>query len=146
MPGPVTPLSEGSRVAVVGAGPAGLVAGKHALEAGFDVTVFEAQDALGGQWNAGSPVSGVWPGMRTNTSRWMTAFSDFPVPSSHALHPRAEQIHAYLRAYADAYGVTERIRFGRQVRSVRPGWTVDGERFDAVIVGSGRFHAPRIPP
>ena len=59
-------LSDGAAVAVIGAGPAGLVAAKHALEAGFDVTVFEAQDDLGGQWNTASPISGVWPGMRTD--------------------------------------------------------------------------------
>src|SRR5262249_6872151 len=87
----------------------------------------------------------VWPGMRTNTSRWMTAFSDFPVPADHELHPFAEQIHAYLRAYADAFGVTERIELGRAIASVRPRWFVDGERFDAVVVASGRFHAPKIP-
>ncbi len=139
-------LPDGSRVAVVGAGPAGLVAAKHALEAGLDVTVFEAQDDLGGQWNSGSPLSGVWPGMRTNTSRWMTAFSDLAVPPDHELHPFAEQIHTYLRSYADAFGVTQRIAFGRRVRSVRPGWTVDGEPFDAVVVASGRFHAPLVPP
>jgi dimethylaniline monooxygenase (N-oxide forming) len=138
-------LSDGSRVAVVGAGPAGLVAAKHALEAGLDVTVFEAQADLGGQWNVTSPESGVWPGMRTNTSRWMTAFSDFAVPSDHELHPFAGQIHAYLRAYADAFGVTKRIEFGRRIQSVRPGWIVDGERFDAVVGASGRFHTPRIP-
>jgi dimethylaniline monooxygenase (N-oxide forming) len=139
-------LSDGSRVAVIGAGPAGLVAAKHALEAGFDVTVFEAQQDLGGQWNTTSPASGVWPGMRTNTSRWMTAFSDFAVPSDHELHPFAEQIHAYLRAYANAFGVTQRIQVGRRIGSVRPGWIVDGERFDAVVVASGRFCTPRTPP
>jgi cation diffusion facilitator CzcD-associated flavoprotein CzcO len=138
-------LPDGARIAIVGAGPAGLVAAKHALEAGFSVTVLEAQDDLGGQWYTTSPQSGIWPGMRTNTSRWMTAFSDFAVPSDHDLHPLAEQIHAYLRAYADAFGVTPHIQFGRCVRSVRPGWVVDGERFDAVVAASGRFHAPRFP-
>jgi len=138
-------LSDGARIAIVGAGPAGLVAAKHALEAGFSVRVFEAQDDLGGQWYTRSPCSGIWPGMRTNTSRWMTAFSDFAVPSDHELHPLAEQIHAYLRAYADAFGVTPHIEFGRRIRAVRPGWIVDGERFDAVVVASGRFHAPRVP-
>jgi cation diffusion facilitator CzcD-associated flavoprotein CzcO len=138
-------LSDGAAVAVIGAGPAGLVAAKHALEAGLDVTVFEAQDDLGGQWNTTSPISGAWPGMRTNTSRWMTAFSDFPVPPDHELHPFAEQIHGYLRAYSDAFGVTGHIEFGRAVESVRPQWFVDGRRFDAVVVASGRFHAPQIP-
>ena len=73
-------LRADAHVAVIGAGPSGLVAAKHALEAGFEVTVFEASDDLGGQWHAAAAHSGVWPGMHTNTSRAMTAFSDFPAP------------------------------------------------------------------
>jgi dimethylaniline monooxygenase (N-oxide forming) len=138
-------LRDGARIAVIGAGPSGLTAAKHALEAGFDVTVFEAGAALGGQWNTTADHSGVWPGMHTNTSRAMTAFSDFPAPADHPLHPAAEQIHAYLDAYAAAFGVTDHIRFETQVGDVRPGWTVDGERFDAVVVASGRFRRPRSP-
>jgi cation diffusion facilitator CzcD-associated flavoprotein CzcO len=130
----------------VGSGPSGITAAKHALEAGFDVTVFEAGDRLGGQWDTAAAHSGVWPGMRTNTSRAMTAFSDFPEPAEHPLHPTAEQIHAYLGAYAHAFGVVDHIRFDTRVVDVRPGWTVDGERFDAVIVASGRFRRPRRPP
>ena len=116
-------LPEGARIAVIGAGPSGLATAKHALEAGFDTTVFEASDDLGGQWQTGAAHSGVWPGMHTNTSRAMTAFSDFPAPDAHPLHPAAEQIHAYLRAYADAFGVTPRIRFGtpRRARGARAG-------------------------
>jgi cation diffusion facilitator CzcD-associated flavoprotein CzcO len=136
-------LREGARVAIIGAGPSGLAAAKHALEAGFDVTVFEASGAVGGQWQTTAPHSGVWPGMRTNTSRAMTAFSDFPAPAEHPLHPAAEQIQAYLEAYARAFGVMERIRFGARVRELRRGWTVDGEPFDGVVVASGRFRKPR---
>ena len=80
-------LDVGARVAVIGAGPGGLVAAKHALEAGFDVTVFEASDDLGGQWNTTAAHSGIWPGMRTNTSRAMTAFSDFPPPPTTSCTP-----------------------------------------------------------
>jgi len=81
-------------VAIVGAGPSGLVAAKQALDAGFDVTVFEASDDLGGQWYTTAAHSGVWPAMHTNTSRAMTAFSDFDAPADYPLHPTAEQIHA----------------------------------------------------
>jgi Flavin-binding monooxygenase-like len=131
---------------VVGAGPSGLVAAKHALEAGFDVSVFEASDALGGQWHTTAPHSGVWPGMHANTSRAMTAFSDLPPPADDPLHPDATQIEAYLHDYAARFGVTPRIRLASPVRDVRPGWTVDGEPFDAVVVASGRFRRPRVPP
>jgi dimethylaniline monooxygenase (N-oxide forming) len=138
-------LRDGARVAIIGAGPGGIAAAKHALEAGFDVTVFEASGALGGQWHTTAAHSGVWPGMHTNTSRAMTAFSDFPPPAEHPLHPAAEQIRAYLEAYARTFRVIKHIRFNTQVEEVRPGWIVDGERFDAVIVASGRFRKPRLP-
>src|SRR6476469_2235740 len=85
-------LGPGARVAVIGAGPGGLVAAKHAIQAGFEVSVFEAGDDLGGQWNTTAAHSGTWPGMRTNTSRAMTAFSDFAPPDTHELNPYAEQI------------------------------------------------------
>jgi dimethylaniline monooxygenase (N-oxide forming) len=139
-------LRAGARIAIIGAGPSGLVAAKHALEAGFDVTVLEAGAALGGQWQTTAARSGVWPGMHTNTSRAMTAFSDFPAPDEHPLHPAAEQIRAYLERYGRAFGVVEHVRFGTRVEDVRPGWTADGEPFDAVVVASGRFRKPRLPP
>jgi dimethylaniline monooxygenase (N-oxide forming) len=138
-------IGPGGRVAVVGAGPGGLVAARYAIAAGFDVTVFEASDDLGGQWHTTADHSGVWPGMHTNTSRAMTAFSDFPAPADHPLHPTAEQIHAYLRAYAVAFGVVDRIRFGSPVTRVAADGEVDGEPFDGVVLASGRFRTPSLP-
>ena len=138
-------LPDAARIAIVGAGPAGIVAAKYALEAGFEPTVFEAGDRLGGQWDVTSPHSGVWPGMHTNTSRELTAFSDLAPPPEYPLHPTAEQVRDYLEAYATTFGVVDRIRFGSQVGVARPDGTVDGERFDALVVASGRFRAPRLP-
>jgi dimethylaniline monooxygenase (N-oxide forming) len=139
-------LGESARVAVIGAGPSGLAAAKFALAAGFDTTVFEAGDDLGGQWHASSAGSGIWPGMTTNTSRGMTSFSDFPPSRDFPLHPRADQIHDYLRAYAEQFAVVPRIRLNSPVMRVELGWSVDGENFDALIIASGRFRKPRIPP
>lgn len=136
----------GARAAIVGAGPGGLAAAKYAIEAGFDVTVFEASDDLGGQWHTTARHSGVWPGMQTNTSRAMTAFSDFPAPADHPSYPVAEQVHAYLHAYARKFGVIDRIRFRSPVENVRAGWEVDGEPFDHVVIASGRFRKPSLPP
>lgn len=147
----MTPL-RGARLAIIGAGPGGLAAAKFAIEAGFDPTVFEASGDLGGQWQTTAAHSGVWPGMHTNTSRAMTAFSDFPAPADHPLHPAAEQVHDYLHAYARRFGVIERIRFHTRVEDVRQrsdipqGWEVDREHFDGVVVASGRFCKPYLPP
>ena len=63
-------------VAVIGAGPGGLVAARWLLSQGFEPTIFEQAPMLGGQWTGLDGRSGVWPTMHTNTSRTMTAFSD----------------------------------------------------------------------
>ena len=139
-------LASGARIAVIGAGPSGLLAAKHALAAGFEPTVFEAGDDLGGQWHTRASSSGVWAGMPTNTSRGMTAFADYPPPSTWPLHPSAEQVHDYLRSYARHFAVTPTIRVHTAVRRLELGWRVDSEPFDAVIIASGRFRKPRIAP
>ncbi|MFF6996294.1 FAD-dependent oxidoreductase [Streptomyces sp. NPDC008313] len=46
------------RVAVVGAGPAGLACAVHAAERGHDVTLYDAADAIGGQLNVARRVPG----------------------------------------------------------------------------------------
>jgi cation diffusion facilitator CzcD-associated flavoprotein CzcO len=60
-------LRPDARVAVIGAGPSGLVAAKHAIVAGFETVVFEAGDDLGGRWRTGAAHSGIRPGMHANT-------------------------------------------------------------------------------
>jgi hypothetical protein len=66
--------------------------------------IFEQGDGVGGQWRVGAPYSGVWPGMRTNTSRVMTAFSDVPLPPGTAMYPTAVEVGAYLERYAERAG------------------------------------------
>jgi 2,4-dienoyl-CoA reductase (NADPH2) len=51
-------VRRGRRIAVVGAGPAGLAAATVAAERGHDVDLFEASDAIGGQFNLARRVPG----------------------------------------------------------------------------------------
>lgn len=37
-------------IAIIGAGPGGLLSAKYSIEYGYNVTVFEQQDELGGVW------------------------------------------------------------------------------------------------
>jgi len=137
-------------VAVIGAGPGGLVAARWLISQGFEPTLFEQQSELGGQWT-GSDLTGVWPAMYTNTSRVLTAFSDLEHESDHTFLCNHDVL-AYLNRYADMFGLRTRIRFERRVDHVhRDGatWHVthDGtdERFDRIVVASGRFRSPAIP-
>ncbi len=101
------PFSSVSRpsVAVIGAGPSGLVTCKEMQVQGFDAQIFEHSGDLGGQWNVSNPKSGpllippthqrvapffrhtltkkiyntaVWPSMRTNSICYIQGYSDFP--------------------------------------------------------------------
>jgi dimethylaniline monooxygenase (N-oxide forming) len=139
-------------VAIIGAGPGGLVAARWLLSQGFEPTIFEQGPMLGGQWTGLSGRSGVWPTMHTNTSRILTAFSDLENTGS-VSHPSAGNILDYLNRYADKFELAARIRLHTNVDRLSragTGWLVDHssgtEIFDRVVVASGRFHSPAIPP
>jgi cation diffusion facilitator CzcD-associated flavoprotein CzcO len=153
-----TALPNDARIAVIGGGPAGIATAKELIERGFAVEVIEASDDLGGQWNTGAAHSGIWPGMRTNSSGVMTRFGQRPTPSRWAIYPTAEEVAAELRAYAAHHGVPMRTRFGARVLSARQdgaAWALDVEdvatgridvlRADGVVAATGRFAAPQVP-
>lgn len=150
-------LEPGSAVAVVGGGPSGIVAAKELAEVGLRPVILERSASLGGQWNAGAPHSGVWPGMRANTSAAMTRFSDAPTPRAWPVFPRAEQVRDELVAYAERYRLPARLDVAvTTVRPVAEGWEVvtadeatgalEAMRVAAVVAATGRFARPALPP
>ncbi|MBJ7312228.1 FAD-dependent oxidoreductase [Rugamonas sp. CCM 8940] len=54
----ITPAAKRERIAVVGAGPAGLSFATTAAERGFDVTLFDGAEQIGGQFNIAKQVPG----------------------------------------------------------------------------------------
>ena len=146
------------RVAVIGAGACGICAAKYLLEAGFDVTVFEIGSQIGGMWCYlnDNGRSSAYRTLHINTSRGVTRFSDLDFDAETQDFPDHADMHRYLVAYAEHFGVTPRIRFRSRVTQVRPGFvpgreaprwelTIEGgavERFDAVIVATGHLTRP----
>jgi dimethylaniline monooxygenase (N-oxide forming) len=145
--------------AIIGAGPAGLVAAKYMKQHGLPTTIFEQGESVGGQWCGGAAYSGVWPNMRTNTSRLMTAFSDLSHRDDTPIYPSNQQMHAYLQAYAEHFELGSHLRLRTRVMRIArepstDSWrvtystedgTVQSETFGHVVIASGRFHKPRIP-
>jgi dimethylaniline monooxygenase (N-oxide forming) len=135
------------RVAVIGAGAAGLTSARWLIDAGLEPVVFERTGAVGGLWRPDTGLA--YRSLRTNTSKQKTAFSDLAFDAALPDHPYRDQVLAYLERYADVTGVRSRIRFGSGVRVAQPagdGWNVDGERFDAVVVATGLFARELEPP
>jgi hypothetical protein len=151
-----THLHAARGVAVIGAGPAGLAAGRWLVQHGFEPVIFEAAAGIGGQWNGASPACGTWPGMRTNTSRVLTAFSDLPHGPDVALYPTQAQMAAYLGRYARQSGLGPHLRLDTRVAHLRgadDGWLVQAEgaagttheRFAQVWIATGRQAAAARP-
>jgi dimethylaniline monooxygenase (N-oxide forming) len=145
------------RVAVIGAGPSGVVAVKELLDEGHHPTCFERSDGLGGVFRFGEIDGVVWESCRLTSSGLLTAFSDFPDPSGRTGHLTVGEYVEYLTAYADSFGVTPHIRFGTNVESIAPhptaGWNVRThdagrireEHYEAVAICSGLHQHPHVP-
>src|SRR6478752_1099100 len=92
-----------TRVAIIGAGVSGLAAAKCLLDEGIQPVVFDQAAEIGGVWNfSEDEPDGGGPGYRslhTNTSRQITAFSDFPFRDSAPDFPGRAQVLDYLNHY-----------------------------------------------
>jgi dimethylaniline monooxygenase (N-oxide forming) len=141
------------RVAVIGAGPGGIVAARYLKSEGLDPVIFEQGAHLGGQWSGDPGHSGVWPSMRTNTSRIMTSFSDLPHHDASPTYPTNTAMGEYLERYAHHFHLLPHIRFNTLVRELSQAsdgtWLVrtdaGTEIFDQAIVATGRYNKPALP-
>ncbi|NWI88204.1 FMO1 monooxygenase, partial [Pitta sordida] len=153
------------RVAVVGAGVSGLTATKCCLDEGLEPTCFEQSQDIGGVWRytehieAGRP--SIYPSVISNTSKEMSAYSDFPYPEDFPVFLPNAQFLDYLRRYAERFGLREHIKLETTVVSIRKHadfattgqWNVVTEAhgkqtshvFDAVMVCSGSLSEPSLP-
>ena len=152
-------MRESQHIAVIGAGAAGLCAAKHLLAGKQRVTVFEHGSHVGGLWvyENDNGMSPAYQSLHLNSENKVTAYEDFPFPDGSPLYPDHVQVTAYLRSYAEHFGVMPLIRFGSKVTSVtsidqagRQMWQVEvhgqpAGLFDAVVVASGHQNVPRHP-
>ncbi|WP_280246289.1 flavin-containing monooxygenase [Nocardia abscessus] len=138
------------RVAVIGAGVAGLTTAKVLGQAGHDVEVFDTAPDVGGVWSRARR----YPGLTTQSPAAQYSFSDFPMPRDYPEWPTGEQIQQYLAAYAQHFGIEPELE--TEVVSVVPDgdrWLVGTrhgdeehtEAYDRVVVANGVFCQPRIP-
>lgn len=147
-----------TRVALVGAGPVGLMALKNLTEDGFDVTSFEKRAYVGGLWNAANDsYISVTSNTIFNSSRFVSSITDFPFPDHHDDFPSAPQLVEYLNAYADHFNLRKHIRLSTEVINVQricQQWEVKTvtqdsepviEYFDKLLISTGSFLTPRIP-
>ena len=100
------------RVAVIGAGVAGLATAKVLTQAGHVVRVYDRTPDVGGVWSA----TRRYPGLTTQSPKAQYALSDFPMPDDYPEWPTGEQVQRWLAAYTERFagdlqGVAERVGY-----------------------------------
>jgi cation diffusion facilitator CzcD-associated flavoprotein CzcO len=145
--------------AVIGSGPHGLSSLKALRQLGLDADGYERASDLGGNWNYGAPTSRVYESTHLISSKPFTQFPDFPMPDAFPDYPSHRHIKVYFDAYAQHFGLRERITFDAEVVKVEPaaggGYlvtvrdTVSGTesttRYSGVVVANGHNWNPKIP-
>ncbi|TVQ92083.1 MAG: NAD(P)/FAD-dependent oxidoreductase [Deltaproteobacteria bacterium] len=133
---------------LVGAGPVGLAVAKALAEKGIAYEHVEATDHVGGNW-----AHGVYQTAHIISSRKTTEYPDWPMPEHYPDFPSAAQMCAYYEAFAEHFGLTERIRFNEEVLSCEPtssgAWRVRtsrGEHVYAGLIVCNGHHWDRILP
>ncbi|HEX3839869.1 MAG TPA: NAD(P)/FAD-dependent oxidoreductase [Acidimicrobiales bacterium] len=137
------------RVAIIGAGMAGILSAIKLTEAGFtDVTVYEKADRLGGTWRENT-----YPGIACDVPSHLYSYSFHLNPGwSHPFSP-GHEIQAYLQAVARDHRVDGLIRFGEEVTTCTwtdRRWHLDTaggahDVADFVIAATGVLHHPNYP-
>ena len=143
------------RVAVIGAGAAGLCSAKYLLARGIKVVVYEIGSHIGGLWVYQND-NGLGPAYRSlhlNSEARVTAYKDFPFPDGSPQFPDHFAVRQYLEAYAQRFDLPRHIRFNSRVVEIKPRgdrWQVgletgSVEEYDAVVVASGHQGTPMHP-
>ncbi|KHJ97124.1 Flavin-binding monooxygenase-like protein [Oesophagostomum dentatum] len=162
------------RVAIVGAGPSGLPSARHALLYGFEPVVFEMSDKVGGLWNykpQDCEEASVMKSTVINSSKEMSAYSDFPPRPEAANYMHNQKLLEYFQDYAEHYKLHRYIKFNHKVISTRKAadylttgkWLVEytdrravnlsiksdggyeSDTFDAVLLCTGHHKVPHWP-
>ncbi len=121
-----------------------------------NLVCFEKNNQIGGNWvyTAGEGHSSVCETTHIISSKWLSRFSDFPMPHDYPDYPSHQQVLAYFQQYAQKFELERFIRFNITVvqaeKIANERWNLslsDGssEVFDFLLVANGHHSVPRHP-
>lgn len=138
---------------VIGAGPAGLAAIRSLKDAGLPVEAAERNADVGGQWLYGAQSSAVYASTHLISSKWTTAFADFPMPEEWPAYPSRIQVEQYFKDFAKHFDLYPHIRFNdgvAKLERIASRWRATFDRgeardFDGVVIANGHLSDPLLP-
>lgn len=140
-------------VCVVGAGPIGLVVARALKRRGVPCQIIERHSDVGGLWDIDNPGTPMYESCHFISSKNLSSYFDFPLPDAYPDYPSRKLVHAYIRSFAESYGLRDNIEFNNPVIRACPDgdrWRIetgDGQTrsFDALIACPGANWIPRMP-
>lgn len=133
-PQPVLPrtakLPDDFRVAIIGAGIAGLTAALELADAGVDYQIFDRHDEVGGTW-----YTTTYPGIGVDTPSAYYSLSRDINGDWSSYYPMGPEYQSYLVSVADKYQLRQRTRFGTEVEALR--WDEERQQWQIRAVGPG---------
>lgn len=102
------------QIGIIGAGVSGLLACKYTMEKGFNPTVFEARNSVGGVW------SETMESTKLQTPKSYYQFTDFEWPADSVTDnfPRNNQVIEYIQSCAVHFNLLPLIKFHFKVLSI----------------------------
>ena len=137
-------------VLIVGAGFGGLGTAIRLKQAGIDdFVVLDRAEDIGGTWRVNT-----YPGAQCDIPSILYSFSFAPNPNWTRLYPLQQEIHDYLRACAENFGIVPHLRMGHDVQDAT--WDDDSQAWHVttshgnwearILVGAmGPFSEPAVP-
>jgi cyclohexanone monooxygenase len=137
-------------VAVLGAGAGGIAMGVQLKRAGYDFTIYEKSDGVGGTWRAND-----YPGAACDVPSHLYSFSFELNPWWSRTYATQPEILAYLERCVDQYGLRPHVRTGTAVHQAR--WRDADDRWelllesgdtafsDVLVSGLGMLNVPHVP-
>jgi cyclohexanone monooxygenase len=137
-------------VASLGAGAGGIALGIALKRAGFDFTIYEKSDGVGGTWR-----NNTYPGAACDVPSHLYSYSFELHPWWTRTYATQPEILSYLERCTDQYGIRPHLRTGTGISEAR--WDAEnrqwrltadtGEKFsaDVVVSGLGMLNVPYIP-
>lgn len=141
------------KIAIVGAGFAGVSTARIFQLYGFEPTVYEKEPEVGGVWAA----SRRYPGLTTQNPKDTYYLSELKMDKSYPEWPHGYQVQAYIEQYVEHVGIKKYIRFNTTVtKTYMEGeqWVAESvdeqgnhskDVYDYLIVCNGIFSKPFIP-
>ncbi len=99
------------KIAVIGAGPSGIAAGRELLQQGFNnFIIYEKESAAGGTWHTHT-----YPGLACDVWAHSYTYSYAPNPNWSESFAKQTEIESYLQSCVKKFGLEPYIEFNRTV-------------------------------